>query len=231
MDQELEEAEEEEKTADPQLKTTTKEQPHNVTTTTTDPLKLSDPQCGQIDKIIIKCAQQLDNLWAKIEIIINRETANSDPSEDKQKASELTEEMTKVTTFLIAASKNEHLVNVACVFCERNKPFFKIYNWTGKHRACLKQMATEQLRYFKEIVANSNVGLLTSKHVIIPLYLLLLSLQPKEKRKVPLEIELLFINILYHLSQKIEDPVVLDMLSKDLYTGMSLRLYNQSSNL
>ena len=161
--------------------------------------KIGDPQYQQIDKIIIKCAQQLDNLWAKIEIIINKETGPDGGPEDKQKAADLTEEMTKVTTFLIAASKNEHLVNVACVFCERNKPFYKIYNWTGKHRACLKQMATEQLRYFKEIVANSSVGLLTSKHVMVPLYLLLLSLQPKEKRKVPPEIELLFINILYYL--------------------------------
>jgi len=184
-----------------------------------------DQQFEQIDKIIIKCAQQLDNLWAKIETIINNEPEVS--GDDKNKATELTEEMTKVTTFLIAASKNEHLVNVACVFCQRNKPFYKIYNWTGKHRTCLKQMATEQLRYFQAIVANASTGLLTSKHVMVPLYLLLLSLQPKEKRKVPLEIELLFINILYHLSQKIEDITVLAMLSKDLFTedGFKINKY------
>ena len=178
-----------------------------------------EEQVQQIDKITLKYTQNLDMLWEKIELIINNEGGD-----DKQKALDLTEEISKVTTFLIAASKNEKLVNVACVFCEKYQPFYKIYNWTGKHRACLKQMACEQLRYFKEIVSCGGVGLLTSKHVIIPLYLLLLSLQPKEKRKVPLDIELLFINILYYLSHIIENVAVLDMLSTDLYTDDGFKI-------
>lgn len=175
----------------------------------------------KMDKIISKCAEQLDSLWSKIDDILTNDAGGGD---DLEKASTLSEEINKITSFLIAASKKENLVNVACVFCEKYQPFYKIYNWTGKHRACLKQMACEQLRYFKEIVYSGGIGLITSKHIMIPLYLLLLSLQPKEKRKVPLDIELLFINILYYLSQKIENPVVLSMLSSDLYTDDGFKI-------
>ena len=167
----------------------------------------------EMDKLTVKCQQQLDSLWLKVELIIDDESGS-----DKEKALSLTEVVPKVTNFLVATSTNKKLANVACTFCEKYEPFYKIYNWTGKHRGCLKQMACEQLRYFAEIVSTGGVCLLTSKHVIVPLYLLLLSLQPKEKRKVPVDIELLFINILYYISEKIEDTSVLDVLSVDLFT-------------
>ena len=165
--------------------------------------------------------RQLDELWKQANSILTSETDEIDNSE---RAKKLSEAVHKITDILIEASTQSELVNVACEFCLKNDIYIKVYRWTGEHRGCLKLMAYQQLKYFNSLLELADISLLMLKAVLIPLMLLLLSLKPTDKRKIPPDISLLYVKILYYISKRISNNDFLDLLAADIYTDEGFRI-------
>lgn len=171
-------------------------------------------------QIELDATKELDNLWTEASRILH---GNSEHGGNK--AEEISNIMHKVTGLLIRTSLERRDEEISCTFCQRNNPYNKVYSWTGQHREYLKQMACEQLRYFEQIVSEAGFSFLTCKGVLIPLMLLLLSLKPTDKRKIPPDIELLYVNILYHISRRISsNEQFLKLLAMDLYTEEGFKI-------
>lgn len=143
----------------------------------------------------------------------------------KQISADLARLVHKTTDLLILASNgNVEHEEISCKFCQKNNTFYKVYNWTGQHRECLRFMAHEQLHYFNRIIKDSGISLLTCTDVVVPMMLLLMSLKPSDKRKVPPDIEKLYVSILHCISQRISSQKFLDLLSDDLFTNEGFKI-------
>ena len=157
--------------------------------------------------------KRLDKSWDQISDILQTEEGNF-----KELAKTLAEILHDLVANLVNLSNDKDLEQSACKFCKETHIFNKIYNWTGQHRECLRIMAHQQLLIYKKILEDSSIGLLSCNEVLFPLLLLLMSLKPTDKRKVPSDIETLYISILYHLAKRISSLDFLDLLSQDLFT-------------
>ena len=156
---------------------------------------------------------KINEVWTQINDILETKEGNF-----KEIANCLSNFLHELVDNLVNLSNDKDYEKVACCFCKENHLFNKIYNWTGQHRECLRLMAHQQLLLYKKILEYSSVGLLSCNEVLFPLLLLLMSLKPTDKRKVPSDIEKLYITILHHLSQRISCLDFLDLLSRDLFT-------------
>lgn len=156
---------------------------------------------------------RLDEVWANVNDILETKEGNF-----KEIANRLSNFLHDLVDILVNLSNDKDNVQIACSFCKDNHLFNKIYNWTGQHRECLRVMAHQQLLIYKKILEYSSLGLLSCNEVLFPLLLLLMSLKPTDKRKVPSDIEKLYITILYNVSQRILCLDFLDLLSQDLFT-------------
>jgi len=160
--------------------------------------------------------KQLQSVWVKLE-----EELNSQNESTLNVAENISKYITEITEILINSSNEKQLEDIACAFCIENNPYYRIYSWTGQHRECLKVLASKQLEYFHQLVWKANVKLLSCREIYVPLFLLLLSLKPSDKRKVPPDIEILYSKILYNISLKIIDNNFLDILGKDINVNES----------
>lgn len=156
-------------------------------------------------------SNDLEHVWRQIEELLNDITKNS-----KEIAAEISNLADSFADILINVSIHEK--EDACSFCQKNNPFNKLYHWTGQHRDCLRLLASKQLKYFFALVSKADVDLLCCKEVHVPLLLLLLSLKPTEKRKVPPDIELLYCQILHQISLRVKSSAFLEKLAQDIYT-------------
>lgn len=176
---------------------------------------LNDEKCS-LDNL----SENLNDLWMRVSTLITCKEGDF-----KNISEQLAKLLQQITELLIGAShRGVEYEKISCEFCQKNNTFYKIYNWTGEHRECLKYMALQQLQYFNEIIQTCGMSLLTCHEVIIPMMLLLMSLKPSDKRKVPPDIEKLYVNILQCISQKISCKEFLDLLSEDLFTNEGFKI-------
>ena len=163
--------------------------------------------------------QTLDVSLAEIEALLNRQEGNF-----KEIATDLSKHVHEIVDVIVTLSNEKEHENAICQFCKKNNIFNRIYNWTGQHRECLRVMAHQQLQFFNKMVQNASITLLMSNDIIVPLLLLMMSLKPTEKRKVPTDIEKLYVNILYHTSQRITSKEFLDLLGEDMFTPEGFKI-------
>ena len=161
-----------------------------------------------------KLKLEVEDLWNKCESLLNTEYELLDSS----KVETISNTVLQISTFMIENSTSDEMEMVLCSFCKEKDIFNKIYRWTGLNRKYLKQMAFVQLTSFNALVQKAGRKLLGCKQVMIPLLLLMLSLKPTDTRRIPPEVEFLYVNILYNISQRISNTYLLDLLSHDLYT-------------
>lgn len=169
----------------------------------------------------------LENLFEHLEEIRKQidEFLAQKEGDFKQISANISKLVHRATDLLILASNGSaEFQSISCEFCEKNNMYYNIYNWTGQHRECLRFMAHEQLQYFNRIIRDSGVSLLTCTDVVIPMLLLLMSLKPSDKRKVPPDIEKLYVSILHCMSQRILLQKYLDLMSEDLYTNEGFKI-------
>ena len=181
--------------------------------------KQKEPICSdgfQEEKPLVnkdESIRKLNENWNQIDDILKIEEGDI-----KEIANTLSAFFHELVDILVNLSNDKDYENIACGFCKENHLFNKIYNWTGQHRECLRVMAHQQLLIYKKILEHSSLTLLSCNEVLFPLLLLLMSLKPTDKRKVPSDIERLYITILYHVAQRICSLELLDLLSQDLFT-------------
>jgi Retinoic acid induced 16-like protein. len=163
--------------------------------------------------------QNLEKNWQNVENLLKRTQGDF-----KELSLELSSIVHEIVDIIGPLSKLKDFENDVCKFCNKNNLFNRIYNWTGQHRECLRLMAEQQLQIYNKLVKNASTNLLMCEKVIIPLLLLLMSLKPAEKRKVPPTMQKLYVNILYCISERITSIEFLDLLSKDLFTEENFKI-------
>ena len=142
----------------------------------------------------------------------------------KERAWKLKIAVNDLVSNLIELSLMDEAEKLCSQFCKKTDMFQQLYNWTGQHRQVLKIMSYEQLIYLNNIVSMAGTSLITTKEFVIPMMLLLLSLKPTEKRKVPPDLDTLYVKLLYSISQRISDKHFLDLLAHDNYTSEGFKI-------
>ena len=163
--------------------------------------------------------QILENNWEKVENLLKQTEGDF-----KELSLELSKIVHNIVDIIGPLSKLNDIENAACEFCNKSNLFNRIYNWTGQHRECLRLMAEQQLQIYNNLIKNASTNLLLCEKVIVPLLLLLMSLKPTEKRKVPSSMQKLYVDILYCISERITSTELLDVLSKDLFTEEGFKI-------
>ncbi|XP_002163723.3 FHIP family protein v1g243165 isoform X1 [Hydra vulgaris] len=161
-----------------------------------------------------KIKSELDVLWSNCELLLITDYELL----DSNKIENISKMVIQISTILVENSTHEEMESVLLNFCKQNDIFNKIYRWTGLNRKYLKPMASLQLSCYNTLIQKASGKLLACKQVMIPLLLLMLSLKPTDTRRTPHEVEFLYVNILYNISQRISNTYLLDLLSHDLYT-------------
>jgi len=130
--------------------------------------------------------------------------------------------LTELVSDLLEKSWNQNEDAAALQLFEKHDILNQLFTWIVENKDLMKAMTSELLKIFENILSIGSDNFIRKRAFVEPLMLLLLALQPNEKKRVPPDLEMKYVQLLSNLCIRLADEQFLEQFSQ---SGLSKQGY------
>ena len=175
----------------------------------------------------VKCEEnstcsEAGQLIGDIEDVIYGRCCSNENAEVK--VAVVSQKLTELVSDLLESTWRQNRDDACIELFTQHDILNQVFTWITENKELMKAMTSELLTIFGTVLSIGNDYFIRKKEFVEPLMLLLLALKPNEKKRVPLDMEMNYIQVLNKLCVRLADTQFLERFDESVLSRQGYKI-------